>query len=587
MKQFFKFFTASCLGTIAALALIILIFSGVAAVMGSQSGELSSNSILELDLSKSIPEKSNNVAREQFDFDTEEYPGLRTIKRTLAHASKDSKIKGIVLRSQSVPVGMATLHELVEALEDFKESGKFIYAYEDFYTQSAYLLATTADSIFLNPNGLIDLKGFGVMIPFYKPLMDKLGVKFDIYYAGKFKSATEPYRRTSMSEPNKQQTKEFLNEMFDEFAAVIERNRNLSSSELNDIVTNYKGQNAKSCLENKLVDDLIYQNEFSSFLKEKVGVKKSKKLKYVDLEEYLSKITLSSGKSKNKIAIVHAEGTITYGTNAAGETDDQRFLKVFDKIKRSDDIKAVIMRVNSPGGSALTSDILWNEIEELKADSIPVITSMGNYAASGGYYIACNSDTIIAAPSTLTGSIGVFSMIPNIRKLLTDKVGVVFDTVKTHDLALGTTLVYDPNSRENSIMQNSTDNLYAQFLQRVADGRGMTVDQVNEVAQGRVWTGKKAKELGLVDELGDLDDAIAMAARMSGVDDYRVVEYPTIKENPFKDIMKAFEDSNASIKYDLFGNSKTKALFDQVKDIETLMQMEGPIARMPYMIDVE
>jgi len=587
MKQFFKFFTASCLGTIAALALLILIFSGIGGIMASQSGDISSNCILELDLSKAIPEKSNNVTREQYDFDTEEYPGLRTIKRTLAHAATDSKIKGIVLRTQSTQIGQVTLHEIVQSLESFKESGKFIYAYEDFYTQSAYLLATTADSIFLNPNGMIDLKGFGTLIPFFKPLMDKLGVKFDIYYAGKFKSATEPYRRTSMSEPNKQQTKQFLGEMFDEFGAVIQRNRNISAADLNNIVSNYKGQNGKSCLENKLVDELLYHNDFSAFLKDKVDIKKSKKLKFIELEDYINKIALSSGTSKNKIAIINAEGTITYGTNASGETDNQRFLKVFDKIKRSKDIKAVVMRVNSPGGSALTSDILWNEIEELKADSIPVITSMGNYAASGGYYIACNSDTIIAAPSTLTGSIGVFSMIPNFKKLMTEKVGIAFDTVKTHDLALATSLVYDPSSRENTIMQNSTDNLYAQFLQRVADGRGMTVEEVDAVAQGRVWTGKKAIELGLVDELGDLDDAIAMAARMADLDEYRVVEYPTIKENPFKDIMKAFEDSSASLQHKVWGTTKTRALYKTAKELESLMQMEGPMARMPYMIQVD
>jgi len=587
MRQFFKFFTASCLGTLAALTLIILFFAAWGGIMASKSGDLSSNSILELDFSKAIPEKTNNVARGQYDFDAEDYPGLRTIKRTIAHAAEDSKIKGIVLRSQSIPVGQATLHELVAALEDFKKSGKFIYAYEDFYAQSSYLLATTADSIFLNPNGLIDLKGFGTLIPFYKPMMDKLGVKFDIYYAGKFKSATEPYRRTSMSEPNKKQTKQFLNEMFDEYASIVTKNRNIPAAELNNIVSNFNGRTADLCLENKLVDQLMYHNEFSSFLKNKLDIKKSRKLKYVDLEEYISKITLTSGTSKNKIAVIHTEGTITYATNAAGETDNKRFLKVFDKIKRSDDIKAVVMRVNSPGGSALTSDILWNEIEELKADSIPVITSMGDYAASGGYYVACNSDSIIAAPSTLTGSIGVFMMIPNIKKLLNEKVGIVFDTVKTHDLALATNIVYDPNSRENMIMQNSTDNLYAQFLKRVADGRGMEVEEVNEIAQGRVWTGRQAIGLGLVDELGNLDDAIAMAARMADVDTYRVVEYPMIKENPFKDILKAFEDSEASLQSTLLGNGKTRALYDTAQDFKDVIQMEGPIARMPFMIEMD
>ncbi len=586
MKQFFKFFTASCLGTLAALVLIILVFTIFGSYSAAQAKKISSNSILEIDFIKQIPEKSNNVVSGDFDFDGEDYPGLRTIRRALAHAQEDPKIKGIVLSSKSVPVGQATLFELHDALLKFKDSGKFIYAYEDYYSQSAYLLASTADSIFLNPNGLVELKGYGALIPFFKPLMDKVGFKFDIYYAGKFKSATEPFRRESMSPENKFQTREYLDDLFEMFAQKISQNRGISQTSLNTIVNEFEGRNAEKCIENKLIDKIAYHNEFVDFLKNKLEIKSTKKLKTIDLEDYISKITLSSGSAKDKVAIVFAEGDILYNTNAKGQVDDLRYLKTFDRIKRDEKIKAVVLRVNSPGGSALTSDIIWSEIEELKSKGIPVVTSMGDYAASGGYYIACNSDSILAASNTLTGSIGVFSMLPNMKKLFNDKVGIMFDTVKTHDLSLMNNFVYDPNSRENIIMQEGTDDLYSKFLGRVADGRNMTKDQVHEIAQGRVWSGSKALDLGLVDKIGSLDDAIEIAANMAEIEEYKLSEYPKIKENPFKAIMKAFEDSNASIySHPLKNNAKAKALYKDFQSLELMMQLDQPLARMPFQIE--
>jgi len=585
MKQFFKFFTASCLGTIVALSLIILIGSVWIGMISSKKPKIGSKTVLELDLSQQIPEMTDNVASDQFDFEGKEYPGLRTIKRAIAHAADDPKIEGIIITSKSVPVGQATLLELVTAVEEFKESGKFVYAYADYYTQSGYLMAATADSVFLNPNGMIELVGFGSLVPFFKPLMDKVGFKFDIYYAGKFKSSTEPFRLTSMSKPNKIQTKAFLNDMFDVYLEKLSSLRNIDKATLDGIVSDFGGRTDDLCLENNLVDKLLYANEFKAIVRDRIGIKENKKIKKLSIGKYLDRIELSEGEGENKIAIIYAEGEVGYNNDAEGNIDDIRYLKLFERLKRKDDIKAIVLRVNSPGGSALTSDIIWNEIEELKRDSIPIITSMGDYAASGGYYIACNSDVIVASPNTLTGSIGVFSMLPNLKDMMNNKVGIQFDTVKTHDFALMNSFVYDPNSREAKIMQESTDDLYLQFLNRVAEGRGMTEAEVDSIAQGRVWSGIEAKEIGLVDELGDLEYAIKLAAETAGIEEYKIVEYPSIEEDPFKAIIKAFnQNSDASFNPYQVKTEKGRRLLQSVRDMERVLEMDKPMARMPYNI---
>jgi len=585
MKQFFKFFTASCLGTLAALAVLGLIGFAIMGYMSSLKPDVSSKTVLELDFSNAIPEKTDNVNTGDFDFEGKDYPGLRTIKRTIAHAATDPNISGIIISSKSIPVGQSTLMELVTEGEKFKESGKIVYAYADYYTQSGYLMASTADSVFLNPNGMIELVGFGSLVPFFKPVMDKIGFKFDIYYAGKFKSATEPFRLSSMSEPNKVQTKAFLNDMFNVYLEKLSELRDIDITTLNEIVNDFGGRTDDLSLENKLVDQLLYANDFNALVRKKIGLEENEKIEKLSIYKYISRVKLPRGKGKSKIAIVYAEGEIGYNNDNKGSIDDSRYLKLFERIKRKDDIKAIVIRVNSPGGSALTSDIIWNEIEELKADSIPIITSMGDYAASGGYYIACNSDVIVASPNTLTGSIGVFSMLPNMKEMMTKKIGVQFDTVKTHDFALMNNFVYDPNSREAQFMQESTDDLYQQFLSRVATGRGMTVEEVDEVAQGRVWSGKKAKELGLVDELGDLEYAINLAAEKAGLDEYKIVEYPTIEQDPFKEVIKAFnQNSNASINPYTMTSPQGKKLLESVKDMDRLLQMDKPMARMPYNI---
>ncbi|HPQ22696.1 MAG TPA: signal peptide peptidase SppA, partial [Saprospiraceae bacterium] len=428
------------------------------------------------------------------------------------------------------------------ALENFKKSGKWIYSYADFYTQKAYLLNLAADSIFINPNGMVDLKGYGYLSPFFKEAFDNLGIKMEVFYAGNYKSATEPFRRNDLSPENKVQLREFFGEMADTLIGEVSRYRNISKVEVNNILKYYYGKNAISAMEHQLVDGVNYFDEIESKIKQKLGLEADKKINYVSLEKYdRSQGLEDAGSSKNKVAIVYAEGTVNYNTADAGEINDKTYLELFDKLKRKKDLKAIVLRVNSPGGSSITSDIIWHELEELKAKGIPVVASFGDYAASGGYYISCGADTIVSEPTTLTGSIGVYSMFPNFSKLAREKLHVNFDTLQTHPYALGPTSVYDVSQNEENLFKESVDLIYQTFLSRVAQGRHISVDSVNTIGQGRVWTGNRAKQLGLVDEIGNLDDAIRIAAEMAKLEDYKIEEFPKIKRNKFLELLSQFE----------------------------------------------
>jgi len=446
----------------------------------SKDTTVASNSVLKLDLSRVIPEKSGNVKADPFAMDAAESIGLRDLKRTIRNAATDSNIEGILLTHKDISLGQATIQSIVDELNAFKESGKWIYAYADYYGQSAYFINSTADSIFLNPNGMVDVKGYATMIPFFKEGMEKLGVKYDIFYAGNFKSATEPYRRTDMSEPNKLQTRTFLDGMLDVFQEQVTSARGFSEAELDNIMNDYKGINGKSALEANLVDELLFHDELQDKLRAKLDVKENGKIKYIDIEEYNSKITLTEkGPRDSRVAIVYAEGLVDYGNDEKGSISDKKYMKIFEKIRADKKIKAVVLRVNSGGGSALTSDIIHKEIAHLKSDGIPVVSSFGDYAASGGYYIAANSDTIVSMPNTLTGSIGVFSMLPNAKEMVNDKLGVNFDTVRTHENAIVMSPFLEMTPKQKAMMQSETDAIYDQFLQIVADGRGMTIEEAH------------------------------------------------------------------------------------------------------------
>jgi protease-4 len=484
------------------------------------------------------------------------------------------------------------LLQLRESLDSFKRSGKFLYAYADSYSQSAYYLSSVADSVFLNPNGDVGLQGFGTVIPFFKKMLDKVGVDFNVFYAGDYKSATEPFRRENMSPENRLQTKEFLTDMLSVMKSEISESRKIDEPTLDAIMSDLKGRNAKLALENKLVDGLMYWDEFETIVRNKAKIDKGEKINYLSLDDYnfLAQLT-EKGSYKNKIAVVYAEGEVAYNSPQKGNIDNKRYLKIFDKIKRDDKIKAVVLRVNSGGGSALTSDIIWREVENLKAKGIPVIASFGDYAASGGYYIAAGADTIVASPNTLTGSIGVFSMLPNFRKLMNDKLGIGFDSVRTHDLTLNLSTIYPLSEKEKQYVTESTNDIYAQFLDRVSKGRGMPVDSVHKYAQGRVWTGNKAKEIGLVDVIGFLKDAVNIAAKKAKLEpNYKVVEYPQIQKTMIEQIMENVirqqneEGEESTI---IHMNPETRFFYKLYNKYKSILSQEGVQARLMWEFDFD
>ncbi len=590
MKEFFRSMLGSCLGVLVAFLLVVLILFGIGAAASSASSsskKTAENGVLKLSFDNAIPEKSGNVETD-FMSGSKSNIGLREIQRLIENAASDNDIKGIVLNVDNLQMGQSTMLQIRNALEAFKESKKFVYAYADNYSQGEYILSTVADSVFLNPNGGIDLHGLGMVTPFFKNTLDKLGVTFDVFYAGDFKSATEPFRRTEMSPENKLQTHEFLDGMLDIVKEQISKSRKISPSTIDDIMNKLNGRNATLALENKLVDGNVYIDQFESKVRKASKLGEEDKINYLSLDDYKSMAELTEkGSYSNKIAIIYAEGEVGYNNPKKGNIDNKRYLKVFDQIKKDDNIKAVVLRVNSGGGSALTSDIIWREVENIKRKGIPVIASFGDYAASGGYYIAAGADKIVASPNTLTGSIGVFSMMPNFKKIMNDKLGVTFDTIKTHNYGVEMSSVYALTDYERKLMTESTDDIYKQFLNRVANGRKMSVDEVHKIAQGRVWTGLKGKEIGLVDEIGFLDDAIKIAAKSAKVTDYKIVEYPRAKKDIWADIMQGVaksqsgeedEETNLSIKL----NQESKYLFDLYKKNKILLGMEGVQARMLY-----
>lgn len=587
MRSFLTTFLASCLGVIASFALIFFILIGMAISGMMSKPNLGDNSVLKLKLESFLPQHTDNVSR-QFSFtgNTDESLGLRRVVRLIEHASENKKIKGIVIENTSVSIGQASLLSLIQSLEKFKESGKFIYSYSDTHTQSSYMLCSVADSMFLNPQGMIDIRGYGAAIPFYKNMLDKVGIEMDIFYAGDFKSATEPFRLTEMSEASKLQTREFMEDMNAIFTEIVGKNRKLESDVINNITSNFSGRKATKALESGLVDALYYKDEFEDFMKNKLGLKPEKKIKYVTLEKYDSLTELKDQfKSKDKIAIVYAEGDIIYGSDDAGIISEKKYLGILNKIRNDKTIKAVVLRVNSPGGNAFSSDVIWREIERIKESGRPVIASFGDYAASGGYYIAAGADSIVTQPNTLTGSIGVFMMLPNATKLLNDKIGINFDTIKTHPYAAGFSPVMRLTDNEKEVLQDMTLDIYDLFIKRVSEGRKLSVDSTKVLARGRVWTGRKAVEIGLADVVGDLDDAIRIAAEKAGLEKYKIAEYPFIEPDFLSTIMRDIKRGKGDEVSNLFSTVEERKLFQQFNEMKSILRCKDPHARLPFIFD--
>ena len=584
MKDFLKYTLASCLGVFIAGLLfffvIIGIFAAVIAAAGSGGGkaQVPANSVLALDFSQYIPEQTNNMTPSSFDLQEHDIPGLHDVAGLIRHAAEDDKISGILVESGMSGLGASSASVILDALEDFKASDKFLAAYGDFYTQEGYYLASPADHITLHPVGTIDFRGFASYVPFFKGLLDKLGIDMQIYYAGNFKSATEPFRRTEMSPENKLQTREYLADTYDMYLSDIAASRNIPMDSLRSMAWNFRIKKAEDALQYKLVDEIGAKADCETWINEKMGKKAQDRIHYVSLEEYAAATPLdqSNYKTKDKIAVIYAEGDIVSGHDEYGVVDDGRYVKLLKEIRRQDDIKAVVLRINSPGGSILSAENIYRQLSGLQADGKKLVVSMGDLAASGGYYLSAMADSIFAQPNTLTGSIGVFSIIPNPSRMLDEKLGIRFDTVRTGPYSADFTIMFPWEEREHTYLQSRTDAYYEMFLEKVAKGRDMTRDEVHAIAQGRIWSGRKAVEIGLVDKLGTLEDAIESAASLAGLKEYRVKEYPVF-QNPLQKMITDIVNPGSSDAKAILGTEIPEILrFYQV------VQSGEPQARLPY-----
>ena len=565
-----------------------LMFVAMIASMGSSNTvAIKDNTILKLDLQKPIQEQAVDNPFDMFGDEFSQYYqsgiGLDDILTCIKAAAKDSKIKGIYINTESVSASPATLKEIHDALVEFKESGKFIYAYADNYTQGAYYLASVADNVTMSATGLLQFRGMALQVMFYKGLIDKLDVDMQIIRHGKFKSAVEPYMMDKMSEANREQMTLLANTIWNTMVDDIAAERKLNKETLNQIADNMFFGTATKAVENKLIDKTCYKDEVAQDLKKLVGLAEDKDLNITGLSEYRKAVKAETNSAKDEIAVVYAVGQITGGKSGNDVMGSETMVKLIKDAYTSENVKAIVLRVNSPGGDGTASDIIWNEIEQAKKAGKVVVTSMGDYAASGGYYISCNSNYIIAQPNTLTGSIGVFGMVPSFQRALKNKLGVTIDGVTTNKHSDAGGALRPLNAEELEVYQNFIDEFYGIFTQRVADGRGMEQSAVDEIGQGRVWAGADALKIGLVDALGNMDDAIAKAAELAKLDNYKVTYYPKKKDFWTTLMEKTSGDNNiqAVIRQEL-GDQ-----YYIYQGLQQLKNAEGVQALMPMQIQFE
>jgi protease-4 len=558
MKQFFKFIFATFFGILLFLLIAFITIVAVGAAGSGKVAEVKDGSILKLSLNYEIPDKTISNPLAAFDFSAmgpRSATGLNDLIAAIDKAAKDNKIKGIYLQMGVNPNGWATLEMLRERLIAFKKSGKVIYAYGVAVNQRSYYLASVADKVYLDPNGGLELTGFGRQIMYFKGFLDKAGIEVQAFHVGTFKSAIEPFMRTDMSPANREQLLFVYGDIYSHMLNKISDARKIDTGTLKVIIDSIKAENAYVCKELKLIDDHIYYDQ-------------------VEIDDYADEAP-EAEKGKNKVAVVYLEGDIVDGNGKTGSIGGDNTSKLLRELRNDEDVKAVVLRVNSPGGSAVASDLIWREVTLLKAAKKPVVVSFGNVAASGGYYISCAADRIFAEPTTITGSIGVFGLIPNFQKLLNDKLGVTVDEVELSQHAVfgGGTKPID--AFEGAVIQRGVERVYSEFKQRVAQGRGRDTSAIEAIAQGRVWTGNQGVANGLVDEVGNLDKAIAFAIKKGNLKDYKVSIYP--------------EEKSLSEKLsEGFGDMKTKWIKEELgaeyaiyKTVQQLKTMDPIQCRVP------
>ncbi len=593
MKSFLKIVLGSCVGVIFAMALFsflsVIAFSSMSSSLTGGGGkEISPNSVLRISLEQPMPDKTNNIESSPLSFANRTFVGIVDAVKLIKHAKTDENIKGIYINpGPGMAIGSAALKDLHDALLDFKTSKKFVIAYGEALSQGGYYLSSTADDIYLNPVGEVYFKGLGMSIMYFKNLMDKLKIKMNVFYVGKFKSATEPFRSDHMSPENRLQLKTFLNGMFGQMIEDIARNRKLDPAAVKKVADELSIQAPEDALALNFIDKLAYEDEVFEEIKTKLKLKAKDKINFVSLNEYNDGTTLEKDyNAKEKIVLIYAEGEINDSDSHDAVIGGKSYVRYLRKARLDDKVKAVVLRVDSPGGSAYASEQMWHEIDLLKKAGKKVIVSMGNLAASGGYYISCAADRIFANNNTITGSIGVFGMIPNVSGFYNDKLYLTMDSVKTGPNGLGINGYYDMTPAEASLIQRSIESIYKTFTKRVADGRKLSIETVDSLAQGRIYSGKDAVKIGLVDEIGDVEDAIASAASMAKLKEYRLVEYPETKP-PFEKFMEKLsgkETDDNAVKAAV--TRELKAIAPEYIEVKRLLQNNRIQARLPMTITI-
>ena len=585
MKDFFKSLLASILGCFIVLGLFFLILFLSLAAMSFSSTEkyvLKDNTVLTLKLEGVLSERveEENPFLALLGQNSEPQLGMDDIISSIKKAKENDKIKGIYINAGAFSAGSASIKEIRDQLIDFKESGKFIITYADVYTQGCYYLSSVADKIILNPRGNLDLHGLAAVPMFYKGLLDKIGVEMQVFKVGTFKSAVEPFMLDKMSDANREQVSSYITDAWSTITAEISSSRNISVDKLNlmtDSLVTFK--EASAVLADGLADTLMYETGIKEYLKNLLKVEKEKDVHLASVKDLTTVSSEKKSKSDDIIAILYAEGSITDGAGKEGITS-KRYVKEIQKLKDNDKVKAVVFRVNSGGGSAYASEEIWEAIGLLK-EKKPVVVSMGDYAASGGYYISCNANKIIAQPNTLTGSIGIFGMFPNVEGL-TKKIGVSFDVVKTNSYSDFGNMTRPMRADEKVILQNYIERGYDLFLTRCSDGRGIPKDSLDLIAQGRVWTGNQALEIGLVDEIGGIDTAIKEAAKLAELDDYSLRGFPR-KTDFFESFLSnQKEELTTQVLKDYLG-----ADYEYFKILKEIKEQDFVQARMPYDIVIK
>ena len=585
-------FLGNVLATVIGLfVFMMLCFFGIiiiGAIFGgsSKSTRVENNSVLELNLENITNDYGGKFNYEEIGYYDAKHDGLTDVLNAIKAAKTDDKIKGISILHNTLNLGIAQTKALRDELEDFKKSKKFVLSYSNVYSQKDYYLSSVADEVYLNPIGEVDFKGLSTEVMYFKDFQDQSGIKMEVIRHGKFKSAVEPFLLSEMSPENREQISTFLNSIWNSMVVDISKSRNIPVGQLNNIASGLLGRMPQLALQNKLVDKIAYEDVYHDDIRTKLKLKKDEEYNLVNILDYTQDYATSSSNFdvKDKIAVIYAQGQIGSGEgdlNVVGEGSMRRSLQ---EARKDKNIKAIVLRVDSPGGSALTSELIWREIEITKKEK-PVVVSMGNLAASGGYYIACNANKIFAEASTITGSIGVFGILPNLTQV-TKKYGINTELVETHENASGYSLFKPLDDNFRAFTQEGVETIYKTFVTRVATGRKMTFAQVDAIAQGRVWTGADALKLGLVDKIGGLEDALDFASKLVKITDYSTVDYPKYE----KDLADLFGGSGfpfMKTRENLIKEEIGETNYKIIEQIRRLSNQKGTQALLPFEVNIK